>query len=98
MSLDRRQRFTDHPRQPQKIGDHRCITVKQGYGDYVVTTQATAPRWATRKEAIQYSKVGSTKFSELVRDRRIIAKRLDARKLIIDLNSIDQLYECLPSG
>jgi hypothetical protein len=63
-----------------------------------VTTQANAPRWATRKEAISYAKVGSTKFSELVRDRRIVAKRLDAKKLIIDLNSIDQLYECLPSG
>jgi hypothetical protein len=47
---------------------------------------------------MQYARVGSTKFSELVRDRRITAKRLDAKKLIIDLNSIDALYECLPSG
>jgi hypothetical protein len=64
-----------------------------------VTTQAiTQPRWATRREAMQYARVGSTKFSELIRDRRITAKRLDAKKLIIDLNSIDALYECLPSG
>jgi hypothetical protein len=47
---------------------------------------------------MQYAKIGATKFSELVRDRRITAKRLDAKKLIIDLNSIDQLYDCLPSG
>jgi hypothetical protein len=47
---------------------------------------------------MSYARVGSTKFSELVRDRRITAKRLDAKKLIIDLNSIDALYECLPDG
>ena len=64
-----------------------------------MTTQANVqPRWATRLEAIKYSRCGSTKFSELVRDRRIVAKRLDAKKLIIDLNSIDQLYDSLPDG
>ena len=64
-----------------------------------MTIQANVqPRWATRLEAIKYARVGATKFSELIRDRRIVAKRLDAKKLIIDLNSIDQLYECLPDG
>jgi hypothetical protein len=62
-------------------------------------TQATTnPRWATRKEAMQYARVGATKFSELIRDRRIVAKRLDAKKLVIDLGSIDRLYDSLPHG
>jgi hypothetical protein len=63
-----------------------------------VTTQATSPRWATRKEAIQYARVGATKFSELIKDRRIVAKRLDGKKLLIDLLSIDRLYDSLPDG
>lgn len=77
----------------------RIVPLCKRNGENVVTNQnAAQPRWATRKEAMQYARVGSTKFSELVRDRRIVAKRLDAKKLIIDLNSIDALYECLPDG
>jgi hypothetical protein len=54
------------------------------------------PRWATRREAMSYGRLGSTKFSELVKDRRIVAKKLDGRKLLIDLNSIDEFYAALP--
>jgi hypothetical protein len=64
----------------------------------MTTEITTRPQWATRKEAMKYARVGATKFSELVRDRRIVAKRLDERKLLIDLNSIDRLYESLPDG
>jgi hypothetical protein len=92
--------LTDNPCRREEDRRPSLHPAPKGLGDYVVTiNQATSqPRWATRKEAIQYSKIGATKFSELIRDRRIVAKRLDARKLIIDLNSIDQLYECLPDG
>ena len=55
-------------------------------------------RWATRKEALAYAKVGATKLSELIRDRRIVAKRLDGKKLLVDLLSIDRLYDSLPDG
>jgi hypothetical protein len=55
-------------------------------------------RWATRREAMAYAKVGTTKLSEFIRDRRIVAKRLDGKKLLIDLLSIDLLYDSLPDG
>jgi len=53
-------------------------------------------RWATRKEAMAYGKVGSTKMNELLQGRRILAKKLDNKKVLIDLNSIDALYVALP--
>jgi hypothetical protein len=55
-------------------------------------------RWATRKEALAYAKVGATKLSEIIKERRIVAKRLDGKKLLIDLLSIDRLYDSLPDG
>ena len=45
-----------------------------------------------------YGKVGATKLGEMIRDKRIVAKRLDGKKILIDLLSIDRLYESLPDG
>lgn len=55
-------------------------------------------RWGTRREAMTYGKVGATKLGEMIRDKRIVAKRLDGKKILIDLLSIDRLYESLPDG
>jgi hypothetical protein len=54
-------------------------------------------RWASRKEAIAYARVGATTFNHLMRDRRIHAKKLDGKKVLVDLNSIDELYAALPN-
>jgi hypothetical protein len=56
----------------------------------------TPPRWATRREAMAYGRIGSTKLHELMRSRRILAKKLDGRKVHVDLNSIDALYTAMP--
>ncbi len=56
----------------------------------------TPPRWASRIEAMEYARVGQTKFHELMRDRRIVAKKLDGKKVLVDLNSIDALYARMP--
>jgi hypothetical protein len=56
----------------------------------------TPHRWASRKEAIAYARVGATTFNQLMRDRRIHAKKLDGKKVLVDLNSIDALYRTLP--
>jgi len=53
-------------------------------------------RWASRKEAIAYARVGATTMNHLMRDGRIHAKKLDGKKVLIDLNSIDALYAALP--
>jgi hypothetical protein len=50
------------------------------------------PRWATRREALAYSRIGATKFSELVKKRRVFARKLDGRKSLVDLNSVDDLF------
>jgi hypothetical protein len=55
-------------------------------------------RWATRKEALAYGRLGATKLSELIKARRVVAKRLDGKKILIDLLSIDRLYDSLPDG
>lgn len=52
-------------------------------------------RWATRQEAMAYAKCGSTTMNEWLHGRRIYAKK-QGNKVIIDLNSIDDLYDSLP--
>jgi hypothetical protein len=56
------------------------------------------PQWGTRKEALAKAKVGATKLSEMIKARTIVAKRLDGKKILIDLNSIDRFYESLPDA
>ena len=53
-------------------------------------------RWASRKEAITYARVGATTMNHLMRAGRIHAKKLDGKKVLVDLNSIDALYAALP--
>jgi hypothetical protein len=57
--------------------------------------QSVPHRWATRREAMAYARVGSTKMNEMMQSRLILAKK-DGRKVIIDLNSIDSYYAALP--
>ena len=55
------------------------------------------PRWGTRKEAMTHGRIGATTLNHLMRDGRIHAKKLDGRKVLIDLRSIDTLYASLPA-
>ena len=52
-------------------------------------------RWATRREAMAYARIGSTKMNELLQGNSILAKK-HGRKVIVDLNSIDAFYGALP--
>jgi hypothetical protein len=42
-----------------------------------------------------YAKVGATTMNELMRSRRIFAKKL-GNKVLVDLNSVDDLIAALP--
>jgi hypothetical protein len=55
-------------------------------------------RWATRLETINYSKMGATKVNNLMQAGRIQAKKLDGIKVLVNLNSIDALYDTLPDA
>jgi hypothetical protein len=57
----------------------------------------TSYRWASRLEAITYARVGATTFNQLMRHGRIHAKKLDGKKVLVDLNSIDDFYAALPN-
>jgi hypothetical protein len=52
-------------------------------------------RWATRREAMSYARIGSTKMNELLQEGALLAKK-HGRKVIVDLNSIDEFYGALP--
>jgi hypothetical protein len=62
----------------------------------MIDAARTPHRWASRKEAIAYARVGATTLNHLMRDGRIHAKKLDGTKVLIDLHSIDTLYASLP--
>ena len=53
------------------------------------------PRWATRKEAMAYARIGSTLMNDLLQSRRIYAKKLGA-KVLVDLNSVDDFIAAAP--
>jgi hypothetical protein len=53
-------------------------------------------RWGSRKQAMAEANVGPTKLNELMMGGRIVAKRLDG-KVVIDLDSIQELYASLPT-
>jgi hypothetical protein len=53
------------------------------------------PRWATRLEAMSYGRYGATTMNELMQSGKIIAKKRGT-KIIVDLNSIDDLHNALP--
>jgi len=53
------------------------------------------PRWASRQEAMVYARLGSTRFNELMQQRRIVAKK-NGGKVIVDLNTVDAFYQSLP--
>jgi hypothetical protein len=61
------------------------------------TAKAKRPRrWGSRKEAMLEAGIGPTKLNEMMMAGRIIAKRLDG-KVLVDLDSIQTLFESLPS-
>jgi hypothetical protein len=55
------------------------------------------PRWATRQEAMSYARCGSTRMNEWLRSGKLEAKK-DGSKIIVNLNSIDDMFEALPSA
>jgi hypothetical protein len=63
----------------------------------MIHTLTTTYRWATRGEALAYARVGATTLNHLMRNGRIHAKKLDGKKVLVDLNSIDSLYAALPN-
>jgi hypothetical protein len=52
-------------------------------------------RYASRKEAMAYMRVGSTKMNELMQAGLIAAKKHGV-KVIVDLDSVDNYYAALP--
>ena len=55
------------------------------------------PRWAPRLKAMQYGgEIGVTHMNKLMQTGKIRAKK-DGKKVIVDLNSIDQYYAALPN-
>jgi hypothetical protein len=57
----------------------------------MIDAEYTTHRWASRKEAIAYARVGATTMNHLMREGRMHAKKLDSKKVLADLNSIDAL-------
>ena len=56
-----------------------------------------APRGLQRESAAQYIGVSTSKFDELVRDRRMPApKRID-RRLVWDRHALDEAFDQLPT-
>jgi len=55
----------------------------------------SAPRWATRNEAMAYARIGHSTLNSLMRSGQIKARKLGV-KVLIDLNSVDELFESLP--
>jgi hypothetical protein len=45
-----------------------------------------------------YARIGATTMNNLMRAGRIHAKKLDGKKVLIDLNSIDDFYGSLPDA
>lgn len=55
------------------------------------------PRWAPRLKAMKYGgEIGVTHMNKLMQTGKIRAKK-DGKKVIVDLNSIDQYYAALPN-
>jgi hypothetical protein len=63
----------------------------------MITAEQTTHGWPSRKQAVAYARVGATTMNHLMRERRIHAKKLDGKKILVDLNSIDALCAGLPS-
>ena len=54
---------------------------------------STAHRWVSRKGRRSLTeRVGATTLNLLMRHGRIHAKKLDGKKVLVDLNSIDDLH------
>lgn len=64
---------------------------------YAALPPMLAPRLISREAAAAYLSIGTTKFDEMVRDRRMPApKRIDGRKLW-DLRQLDEAADNLPT-
>ncbi len=61
----------------------------------IETIASTGKRYASRKEAMAYMRVGSTRMNELMQSRAIIARK-DGGKVIVRLDSCDSYYGALP--
>jgi predicted transcriptional regulator len=62
----------------------------------MIDAEHPTQRWASRKEATAYARVGATPMNHLMREGRIHAKKLDSKRVLADLNSIDALFDALP--
>jgi hypothetical protein len=73
-----------------------CVQqLKQQETTTMETAASPGRRYASRKEAMAYMRVGSTKMNELMQSQAIIAMK-DGVKVIIDLDSVDSYRETLP--
>jgi hypothetical protein len=55
------------------------------------------PRWSTRQEAMVYARIGSTLMNQWIQRREVGAKRI-GRKILIDLNSLDDHINNMPAA
>jgi hypothetical protein len=55
------------------------------------------PRWASRQQAMQHAKCGSTKMNQWLKGGKLRARK-DGARIIIDLNDLDDLIASLPSA
>jgi hypothetical protein len=53
------------------------------------------PRWASRREAMNYGKTSATTLNRLMQQGLIVAKKRGTT-VIVDLNSVDDYYAGLP--
>ena len=64
----------------------------------MIETAASTPagkRYSSRKEAMAYMRVGSTKMNELMQSQAIVAMK-DGVKVIVCLDSVDSYRATLP--
>lgn len=57
-----------------------------------------APRWATMKEAAEYSGFNEVTLRRWISAGRLPAHRLGPRRLMVDLNEIDRLRVPVPTA
>jgi hypothetical protein len=55
-----------------------------------------APRWGTRLEAMAHGRVGATTMNQWLQGNKLVAKKV-GKKVLVDLNSVDDLIESLPN-
>lgn len=62
-----------------------------------ITEQQSPRRWAGVAAAAKHAAVGLTTFWTWINEGHVIAKRVGARKIVVDICSVDRFIEGCPS-